>query len=747
MFETTVQPPPFTDQVPEPNDVENQVVIAGPGHFFAVLGPNGVIRPEGAYGAFGRDHRLCSWFELVPAEGALQRVKDRALSGFAAHFHSRNYSGDLDVWQHFLMARRVMTYRLTIRNRSGASRVARLWLDLASDCADMMHLRGCDVGGPRGQLKHPLAKTTLAGENVLRSSYYGLDGKWRGVLIRFPGLKPREIDSGSQSCRAAFELSLAPGEKVTIRVLVSPLGPCASEAEFGTVGLGNSGSGLTKARQNYQKWRAGCALVRTSHEPSNTLLAASDRALHMLRTDLPAEPTRQFSLCRYYPGPLVKGWFAGYPGFAAIFGRDWLIAAILRLIPEPEMARSAIIYMNRRLATEEDEQFPKRDARVGKVLHEERVGELAGAGRIEHGPSFLTADATALATWLEYLYYKRTGDLAFVRAEWTYTLRKLEFLLAEATPGAGLGYTRIGYSNKCWKDSERGIPCSDPNRVLQGPMYTIEIQAYMACALKGGEELATLMGDSHLADQLRDRRRELINWVRRAFWMPEKGFPAMAWAPDGLADVFGSNQLHALLAEGLFTSQQEQAILERALRPDMWSLPGLVTLSREERAFDPYSYHLGSSWAHDGAIAAIAAARAGEMELAHRQGICMADVSMQMPSRWLDELYCGLPDQLVRYKAARSPQLWAAAAPSGVLATYFGIEINGPEGWLAVSPSLPPWMDEATMTGLQVGSCGGRIGYVDLRARRSCAHGRTSVEILQAPHWLNIDVGASARAA
>jgi glycogen debranching enzyme len=92
-------------------------------------------------------------------------------------------------------------------------------------------------------------------------------------------------------------------------------------------------------------------------------------------------------------------------------------------------------------------------------------------------------------------------------------------------------------------------------------------------------------------------------------------------------------------------------------------------MSADDAGFSPLSYHCGSVWPHDTAIAILGLHRAGLGEYAGGliEGLLRASVAFdqRLPELWSGE---GRP---VPYPAACRPQAWAAAA-AVIVATVLG---------------------------------------------------------------------------
>ncbi len=79
------------------------------------------------------------------------------------------------------------------------------------------------------------------------------------------------------------------------------------------------------------------------------------------------------------------------------------------------------------------------------------------------------------------------------------------------------------------------------------------------------------------------------------------------------------------------------------------------------------SYHNGSIWPHDNAIAAAGLKRYGFDAATDRIATAMFDVASGARDYRLPELFCGFPRDgsraIIAYPVACIPQAWAAAAP------------------------------------------------------------------------------------
>ena len=149
--------------------------------------------------------------------------------------------------------------------------------------------------------------------------------------------------------------------------------------------------------------------------------------------------------------------------------------------------------------------------------------------------------------------------------------------------------------------------------------------------------------------------------------MCAKGLLATAIALDAgkhPVDTVTSNLGH-LLATGLLRPDEAALVARHLTSPQLDSGFGLRTMSTDSAGYWPLSYHGGSVWAHDTAIAIRGLAHDGFAAEAAQlsEGLLRAAVAFdyRMP-----ELHSGDPAEAfpspVPYPAACRPQAWSAAA-------------------------------------------------------------------------------------
>jgi glycogen debranching enzyme len=415
------------------------------------------------------------------------------------------------------------------------------------------------------------------------------------------------------------------------------------------------------------------------HSPSRVELAAADdrlaRWLDRALDDLDALRI----VSDRAPGDQFLA--AGAPWFFTLFGRDSLWAARLLLPLGSGLAASTL----RALASMQGAASVIDTAeQPGKIMHELRRGaqRFAERGAAVELPSLYygTVDATPL--WICLL--ADAADAGMPDDEVIALLPNLEAALAWMrdfgdSDGDGLleyidGSGR-GLSNQGWKDSGDSVQWRD-GTLAQGPIALCEVQAYAYQAATRGAELLERFGRPGV-EEWRAWAARLQIAFRERYWIddPDGAYPAIALdAQKRPVDTVTSNIGH-LLGTGLLHPDEAALVARRLVSPELASGFGLRTLSTASAGYWPLSYHGGSVWTHDTAIAISGLTADGFIDEARElsEGLLRAAVAFEYR---MPELHSGddLADTLAPapYPAACRPQAWSAAAAVTVLAALRG---------------------------------------------------------------------------
>ena len=447
-----------------------------------------------------------------------------------------------------------------------------------------------------------------------------------------------------------------------------------------------------QARLAMRAKRRRGASVRGPRSPRfNDWLDQSRADMALLTTDLPTGP---------YP-------YAGTPWFSTPFGRDGIISAWQMLWLDPSLAKGVLTYLASRQATETSLY---RDSQPGKIMHETRGGEMSALHEVPFGLYYGGVDTTCLFVALAGAYANRTGDLDLIRTLWPNLIAAADWMrdYGDSNNDGLIDYQRgadTGLSNQGWKDSEDSIFHAD-GRFPKGPIALLEVQGYAFAAWKALGDLGERLHDDRTTEW-RMRAEQVRSLVEEKFWMEDEGFYAVALDGDGQqCRAIASNAGH-LLFTGLPSLERARRVTKRLLTAEFRTGWGIRTLEVGQARFNPMSYHNGSVWPHDTAMAAAGMAAYGERdavaEILAEIYAAAAHFHLRLP-----ELFCGFPrepgEPPIAYPVACLPQAWAAGSVFLMLQATLGLSIDAwTETVDLADPVLPAGLDRLKITGLEVG--------------------------------------------
>src|SRR5205823_7280940 len=220
-------------------------------------------------------------------------------------------------------------------------------------------------------------------------------------------------------------------------------------------------------------------------------------------------------------------------------------------------------------------------------------------------------------------------------------------------------------------------------------------------------EVYEALGDNGRAVGLRGAAQQLRQKFEAAFWGEDLGFYAFGLDPHKQPiKTLASNVGHCLWS-GLPRPDRAARVVRRFLEPDFWSGWGIRTLPADHPAYNPYSYHRGSIWPHDNALIALGFKRYGFADECARVARDVFRAASYFAGYRLPELYAGLPRQQgsfpVQYLGANIPQAWAAGSIFQLIQAILGLRADAPASRLAVHPTLPAWLPDVELHGVEVG--------------------------------------------
>jgi glycogen debranching enzyme len=674
------------------------------GESFAVFDVGGDIleTPDEPLGFFHRDTRYLSRFELKIAgetpyclnsyaseENAQLRVNlsnpDLTLHGGDLEL-ARN---SIQIERNWVIENAALFHKVIVRNYARSKVAIRLDFLFGVDFADLFEVRGFRRRG-RGVHWEPEADASS-----VTFTYQGLDGVRRFTSVVFEPA-PERLEAG----HATFAIVLKPDEMQELEARI--VGQC--EDAPGSQPPLRFDDALARRRAEIARYEAGWSKLTASSEQLDWLLRRSSADLT--------------SMIRYAP----EGTFlmAGIPWFATLFGRDSILTALFALPFNPALAVGTLKTL---AALQGSELNRERDEQPGKIVHEIRGGELAALGEVPFGRYYGSVDSTPLFLWLLGRYVAMTGDLELAEQLWNNAERALEWIdrWGDRDGDTYVEYlceNRHGLVNQGWKDSFDAISHAD-GTLARAPLALCEVQGYVYAAYVSIADVAARLGRKEQADRLTERAACLRSRFSRDFWLERERTVALALDADKKpCRVMASNAAHCL-ATGMLNREQAEALAERLMSDEMFTGWGVRTLGSDERRYNPMSYHNGSVWPHDNALAA-----AGLARIKGRRGVLrildgLLGAARHLNTGSLPELFCGFPrDERmgpVPYPVSCHPQAWSAASVFMIIQAMLGIEVRGFDRTLVIdSPVMPDWLDWIKIENLRVGD-----GAISLIARRA----------------------------
>ena len=587
--------------------------------------------------------------------------------------------GEIHLFRSRVLGDRSCLERLRICNHS--MRVVEIPLSIRfdADFVDVFEVRGTR----RAQRGERLPDRLGGAECVL--SYRGLDHVERRTRIQWTRT-PDALEHGL----ARFSFQLEPHAVLAFEMHVT----CEDDASAAPAAQ-DYDTALARSRAVVTNHRARGADLRASNESLNRWFHRSAVDLQMMITEMPQG---------LYP-------YAGIPWFSTPFGRDGIITALEMLWAHPDVARGVLSFL---ASTQATDYAPEQDAEPGKILHEMRGGEMAALGEVPFGRYYGSIDSTPLFVMLAHAYYHRSADRAFIDQLWPHLIAALDWMArdGDADQDGFLEYARHsenGLAQQGWKDSNDSVFHADGG-LAEGPIALCEVQGYAFAAWKGAAELADVRGEHARAEAWRARAERLAVQFDAAFWCDDLATYALAL--DGRkrpCRVRTSNPAHCLFT-GIVASQERARRLVATLMDETsfagW---GLRTVAATESRYNPMSYHNGSIWPHDNAIAAMGMARYGFMEPATRLLDAMLELSQSVELHRLPELLCGFHRRTEEgptlYPVACSPQAWAAGAIYLLLQAALGLDVDATKRCITFRQAkLPESIERLRMTNLMVGN-------------------------------------------
>lgn len=644
-----------------------EAVTVVEGSSFCISARSGDISTDGeTNGAFYQDTRVVSRW-ILRINGALREplVAQRPTAYEAtfvgrALWPDRRFDSPLVVRQ----VRHIgpgMRDDITLENYSAEAVDCDIELLVDADQADLF-----DVKGGRTPQEARLSRTVKDGELLIEASR---NGQTRGSAIRAAGA---DVSSDGLRFHATIPARGAWSTSLIVVPLINGVGP---EAPFTEDVQPRHRVGV----QRHLAWEEHIPHIHVADETIEATLRRSQNDLGSLRIFDAEHPDRAAVA-------------AGAPWFMALFGRDSLLSSYMSLLVDPTLAAGTLQTLATLQGTKVDIDSEEEP---GRIPHEVRLGVTAGlslGGTAYYG----TADATPL-------FVSLLGELS----RWGLSADIVDSLLPNADRALdwienygdrdGDGFVEYlrpnthGLVNQGWKDSWDGINFADGS-MAEPPIALCEVQAYVYAAYVGRTLLARSAGDTETEHHWAGRAAALKRSFNEKFWLPDKGYFAIALDKDKKpVDACTSNMGHCLWV-GIVDEEKAPLVVERLMSPEMFTGWGIRTLASDMGAYNPVSYHNGSVWPHDTAIVATGLMRYGFVDEARKIAGGLLEAAEHFDGR-LPELFCGFDRSEfygpVPYPTACSPQAWAAATPIQLARILLRFDPDFTRNVVYLAPILP----------------------------------------------------------
>jgi glycogen debranching enzyme len=650
------------------------------GATFAVCGAGGDIDGVGPQGLFVEDARVLSRWRLRVDGQRLEPLAGFTEEPFFGVYVARAPLRAGQVEPTVVLERRRyvgagMREDLIVHNHGSEAAGISLTMELACDLADLFEVK-------LGRLGEERLVSIETSEEEWRAK--GRCGRVvRNVVVRAPGA------------------AIGP-ETITYRVVVPAHGTwlASLEVRVGVDGvevpprfpIGAAPERSAPAKQMAQ-WRSSSPIVEADSPALVATIGRSETDLAALRITDPAVPG-------------VAAVAAGAPWFMALFGRDALWTSSMTLALSPELALGSL----RALAYHQGKVVdPMSEEEPGRIVHELRFGvdptlALGGTNRY-----YGSVDATPLFVVVLGQLARWGADPEVVDDLLPAADRALEWIARYGDKdGDGLvEYARgtdRGLRNQGWKDSLDGVNFAD-GTLAEPPIALVEVQAYVYAAYRARAELARARGDRETEQHFEAEADAMRRRIEERFWLPAGYFAVGLDQDKRPIDALASNIGHVLWA-GAASPERAALVAERLLSPELFSGYGIRTLATSMGAYNPASYHNGSVWPHDTAIAVAGLVRYGFRRHAQKVAAGLIQAATYFSGR-LPELFCGYDKGdypgPVPYPTSCSPQAWASAAPVSLLTSMLGLDPNVPAGEVRVDPAVPPEWGALRLADLSLG--------------------------------------------
>jgi glycogen debranching enzyme len=393
------------------------------------------------------------------------------------------------------------------------------------------------------------------------------------------------------------------------------------------------------------------------------------------------------------------------PGFAWFFGRDALWTSLA--------LNSYGDFATTRIALEFLKKFQRED---GKIPHEISQSASLLPWFTDYPYAWASADATPLYVIAHADYWRTSGDLDFLKANWDSILKAYRFTAATDTDNNGLvENTTFGHG---WVEGGALYP----------PHEEIYMQALWVEASRNIAELALLMNNKKLADEALATAERTRAAIEKIYWSDERGHYAFSTSQPREEPVVadsGPNRERRTarmneLGKGRLIDEDTvmpavplwwRVLDDEHAQSEIDHLGGgaIVTdwgariISNQSQLYDPLSYHNGSVWPLFTGWMAVGAYRYGRPHVGYQALRANASLTFTGALGYVTELLSG--DFNTPFGRSSHHQIWSEAMViTPMLRGLLGIEVMEGGGMLRFAPQLPADWNSITVRNVRAGT-------------------------------------------
>jgi glycogen debranching enzyme len=402
------------------------------------------------------------------------------------------------------------------------------------------------------------------------------------------------------------------------------------------------------------------------------------------------------------------------PGFAWYFGRDSMWTALaINSYGDFATTKNALDFLKK---------YQRDD---GKIPHEISQSATLTDWWKGYPYAWNSTDAAPLYVIVQADFYRTSGDVEFLKANWDSILKAYKYEEATDTDNNGLiENTKFGHG---WVEGGALYP----------PHEEIYLQGVWIEASKNMAEMADAMGDKSLSERAKANAEKTRAAMEKTYWLDDKGFYAYATQiprKEPLKAEPGPNlerrqkRLNELQTAKIYdedtvlpavplwwktmSDERAQKQIDRLGSAKISTDWGARIIANDSELYDPLSYHYGSVWGLFTGWQSVAAYNYGRPHVGYQALMANSLLTYSNALGYVTELLSG--DFNAPFGRSSHHQVWSEAMViSPVLRGMLGIEVSNAGKTVQFAPQVPASWNEYEAKSVRAGS-----GLFDFKVRR-----------------------------